>query len=95
MSARQNFDVVDATDGHVLASVRHLWPEEPSDCCICGKPTLDHFAVPYYCGPVRSGQSEGGYAPACQPCYARWEKWDDALAEYDSWIDVLKEDPHG
>lgn len=71
-------------------SVRHLWPEEPCDCCICGRPTLDHFAVPYYCGAVRSGKSEGGYAPACQRCYDRWARWDDAMEEYDSWLAVLR-----
>jgi hypothetical protein len=87
--ARQNYDLVDAADGRVVASVRYLWPEEPVDCCICGKPTFDHFGVPYYCGPVRSGKSEGGYRAACERCYGRWSAWDDALTEYDSWVAAL------
>lgn len=47
--------------------------------------------MPYYCGPVRSGQSEGGYAPACQRCYTRWAAWDDAMEEYASWLTLLRE----
>ncbi|MCC2673084.1 MAG: hypothetical protein K0R58_31 [Ramlibacter sp.] len=86
---RQNYDLIDTTDGKVLASVRYLWPEEPCDCCICNRPTLDHFAVPYYCGATRTGKSDGGYAPACRRCYDRWEVWDNAMEEYDSWLAVL------
>lgn len=81
--------------GERVLSVRYLTPTEPSDCCMCGRSTFDHFAVPYYCGPVRSGKSEGGYAPACQRCYDRWARWDDALEEYDSWLAVLREGARG
>jgi hypothetical protein len=80
-----DYDVIDAASGETVAMVRHLWPREPSGCCMCEKPTFSSFCVPYYCGPTRTGKSEGGYAPACESCYARWEKWDDALAEYESW----------
>jgi hypothetical protein len=34
--------------------------------------------VPYYGGAVREGCSEGGYNVACETCYARWERWNDA-----------------
>lgn len=79
--------------GETVVTVYNLTPPEPCDCCICGRATLDRFAVPYYCGPVRSGKSEGGYAPACQRCYTRWAAWDDAMEEYDSWLAVLRESP--
>lgn len=75
--------------GDTVLTVYNLTPPEPVDCCMCGRATLDHFAVPYYCGPVRSGKSEGGYAAACRGCYDRWARWDDALEEYDSWLAVL------
>lgn len=87
----RDYDVYDG--GERVLSVRYLTPTEPSDCCMCGRSTFDHFAVPYYCGPVRSGKSEGGYAPACQRCYDRWARWDDAMEEYDSWLAVLRERP--
>lgn len=73
-----DYDVIDASDGAVLARVRYLWPAEPVDCCICSRPTFSTLSVPYYCGAVREGCSEGGYAVACEPCYARWERWNDA-----------------
>jgi hypothetical protein len=80
-----DYDVVDSKTGESVMLVRHLWPQEPVDCCICEKPTYSSFCVPYYCGPVQSGKSQGGYKTACERCYARWEKWDDGLTEYDSW----------
>lgn len=84
----RDYDVLEG--GEVVVSVRYLTPTEPSDCCMCGRSTFDHFAVPYYCGPVRSGKSEGGYAPACRRCYDRWARWDDAMEEYDSWLALLR-----
>jgi len=80
-------DYVDASGERVL-TVINLTPPEPVDCCICGKDTTDHYAVPYYCGPVREGKSEGGYKAACARCYARWEAWDSAHAEYESWLPI-------
>lgn len=91
----RNYDVIDTATGEAVLLVRYLTPTEPSDCCMCGRSTFDHFAVPYYCGPVRTGKSEGGYAPACQRCYDRWARWDDALEEYDSWLAVLREGASG
>lgn len=71
----ENFDVLE--DGEVVLSVRYLWPHEPADCCMCGRPTLSARAVPYYCGPVREGASEGGYSTACDRCADKWERWND------------------
>jgi hypothetical protein len=58
-----------------------LWPMPPADCCMCGKPCEGPkaWAVPYYCGPVPMGCSDGGYREACEPCYQKWEAWDDSL----------------
>lgn len=36
-------------------------------------------AVPWYCGPVAEGESEGGYKTVCARCYGRWEAWDASL----------------
>jgi hypothetical protein len=72
----RNFDVI--AGGEVVLSVRYLWPEEPRMCCICERPTFSTLAVPYYGGAVREGCSEGGYNVACETCYARWERWNDA-----------------
>lgn len=72
----REFDVYEG--GELVLSVRRLWPEPPVQCCVCGRDTFSHLCVPYYCGPVRDGCSEGGHAPACERCYARWERWNDA-----------------
>lgn len=72
-----NFDLLE--DGEVVLRVRYLTPREPIDCVQCGKPTLDTFGVPYYCGVVREGCSEGGYAIACLVCYQKWQRWNDLL----------------
>lgn len=85
-----NYDVLDAATGEALLMVRHLWPEEPVQCCMCDKPTHSRMCVPYYCGATRTGKSEGGYSTAYKTCYSRWEKWDDAGAEYDSWLEQLR-----
>ena len=72
----QDYDVLQ--DGEAVLRVRYLWPQEPSDCCMCGQPTHSTLAVPYYCGPVRDGQSEGGHAVACPDCHQRWSDWNAA-----------------
>lgn len=59
-------------------TVVHLIHDMEVDCCICERPTVSKLCVPYYCGPVREGCSEGGYSHACERCYARWERWNDA-----------------
>lgn len=76
-SRGRDFDVLE--QGDVVLSVRYLNQEDPVECCICGQKTFSHFCVPYYCGAVREGRSEGGYAVACDRCYARWERWSDVL----------------
>lgn len=88
-----DFDVISCTDEKVVLRVRHLWPEDPVECCMCGRPTFSHLCVPYYCGPVAEGQSQGGYAVACGPCYGRWERWHDGMVEYASWF--TNGDRHG
>ncbi len=84
--AGADYEVIDTINGETVMIVRHLGVVDPVECCICGKDTLTIHAVPYYYGPVRSGQSEGGYSPACEPCYRHWKRWDDALTEYYSWF---------
>ena len=69
----QDYDVLQ--DGEAVLRVRYLWPQEPSECCMCDQPTHSTLAVPYYCGPVRDGQSEGCHAVACSACYQRWTDW--------------------
>lgn len=72
----RNFDLIE--DGRTVLSVRYLNHDEPVQCCICERPTFSTFCVPFYCGAVREGCSEGGYNTACERCYARWERWNDA-----------------
>ena len=48
-------------------------------CAMCDEWTVDEYAIPWYCGPVRSGQSEGGYRSVCKPCHDKWEAWDDSF----------------
>jgi len=43
------------------------------DCAMCGKESNDKKAVPFYCEPVSEGESDGGYASVCDPCYDVWE----------------------
>jgi hypothetical protein len=50
-----------------------------SNCCMCDKEGDWDDAVPYYCGPVAEGKSEGGYRTACPTCFLRWKKWNDSL----------------
>jgi hypothetical protein len=78
VNPRRDFDVIDAATGEVVMAVRHLWPEETVECCMCPQQADHSFAVPYYCGPVLEGHSEGGYKVACAWCYARWEAWSNA-----------------
>jgi hypothetical protein len=59
-------------------TIVHLIHDMEVECCVCDRPTFSKLCVPYYCGPVRQGCSEGGYSHACERCYARWERWNDA-----------------
>lgn len=72
----EDFDLIE--DGEVVLRVRYLTKPEPRDCCMCDKPTLSTLSVPYYCGPVRDGQSEGGHAVACEACHRQWLEWSAA-----------------
>lgn len=51
----------------------------PIECAMCGREGDHHHAVPWYCGPVLEGESDGGYKTVCEPCYARWEAWSDSM----------------
>lgn len=68
------------SSGELVARVINLWAE-PLECAMCG--ALGHWrhAVPWYCGPVAEGDSEGGYNTTCEPCHDRWAAWNDALPE--------------
>lgn len=56
----------------------HLW-REPEECNMCGALGYLAHAVPWYCGPVAEGESEGGYKSVCKVCHDRWAAWDDSL----------------
>lgn len=58
--------------------VVHLW-QEPQECNMCGAVGHHRHAVPWYCGPVLEGGSEGGYKTVCEPCHDRWAKWSDSM----------------
>ena len=67
----------------------HLWDFDSVECAMCRVVTRHRFAVPWYCGPVAEGDSEGGYKCVCELCHDRWAAWNEpilaARAEYDSW----------
>ncbi|MCQ9375148.1 hypothetical protein NMQ14_12890 [Methyloversatilis sp. XJ19-13] len=75
-SAGMRIDAVDA-DGNSVLRI-HLW-RDPEDCNMCGALGYHSHAVPWYCGPVAEGESEGGYKTVCARCYCRWEAWDSSL----------------
>lgn len=62
-------------------TVIHLWQEQ-EECNMCGALGYHHKCVPWYCGPVAEGDSEGGYKSVCNSCYTRWERWNDSLHYY-------------
>ncbi len=70
-------DYRDAEGKNVL--VVHLWDFDVVDCAMCDEPTRHRYAVPWYCGPVAEGESEGGYKCVCKPCHDRWAAWNDSL----------------
>ena len=53
---------------------------DPINCWMCGKLDQCNYSVPWYCGPVLEGQSEGGRARVCKSCIIKYdkavEKWD-------------------
>jgi hypothetical protein len=59
----------------------NLSPPDPIECAMCEAVGDFSCAVPYYCGPVLEGQSEGGYRCVCGPCYARWLAWSNRITE--------------
>lgn len=65
------------TEGNAWLKV-HLW-QDPDECNMCGALGYHTNAVPWYCGPVAEGESEGGYKCVCKPCHDRWAAWDDSL----------------
>lgn len=62
-----------------LALLIDLTPHQPIECAMCEAVGLFDCAVPYYCGPVLEGQSQGGYRCVCRPCYRRWEAWSERI----------------
>lgn len=75
-SAGMRVDHVDA-DGNATLRI-HLW-RDPDECNMCGGLGYHSHAVPWYCGPVAEGESQGGYKAVCRRCYGRWEAWDASL----------------
>lgn len=59
-------------------TVIHL-NEEPLECAMCGCTGFHWHAVPWYCGAVLDGQSEGGYKTVCSSCHDRWKRWSDSM----------------
>lgn len=64
-------------DGNNVLRI-HLW-RDPDPCNMCNAMGYHTHAVPWYCGPVAQGDSEGGYKSVCARCYGRWEAWDASL----------------
>ena len=54
--------------------------EEEDECSMCGGLGFHRHAVPWYCGPVLEGQSEGGYKTVCEPCHDRWTAWTETVS---------------
>ena len=54
--------------------------EEPDECSMCGNMDFHRHAVPWYCGPVLEGESEGGYKTVCKSCHDRWAVWSELEA---------------
>ena len=75
-SVGMRIDQTDA-DGNSVLRI-HLW-RDPEECNMCGAEGYHSHAVPWYCGPVAEGDSEGGYKTVCPRCYGRWEAWDSSL----------------
>lgn len=55
-----------------------LW-DMPVECAMCGREGNHTHAVPWYCGPVMEGASDGGYKTVCESCCARWAAWSDSM----------------
>lgn len=68
-------------NGHPVRVV-HLWPPDPIECAMCSAFGDWTWCVPYYCGPVAEGCSEGGYRSVCKKCHDRWARWNDSLKYY-------------
>lgn len=64
-------------DGNEWLIVR-LW-KEPNECGMCGALGDLRHAVPWCCGPVLEGDSDGGYETVCEPCHDRWAAWSDSM----------------
>ena len=54
------------------------------DCGMCGIEGFHDYCVPWYCGPVRDGESEGGYRTVCKSCHDKWAEWDNQKIHEDS-----------
>jgi len=53
----------------------NMSPRDWFPCAMCEKPGDHRHAVPWHCGPVLEGESQGGYKSVCPTCYDRWETW--------------------
>jgi hypothetical protein len=71
---------MERSGGEIL--VVRLWEPEPIDCSMCDAQGDWLHCVPYYCGPVAEGCSEGGYRSVCPTCHDKWARWNDSLQYY-------------
>jgi hypothetical protein len=62
--------------------VHIMTPPLQIDCAMCEAVGDWLHCVPYYCGPVAEGCSEGGYRAVCPTCHNRWARWHDSLNYY-------------
>ncbi|MDR6381778.1 hypothetical protein [Paraburkholderia caribensis] len=62
--------------------VHIMTPPAQIDCAMCDAVGDWLHCVPYYCGPVAEGCSEGGYRAVCPSCHERWSRWNDSLHYY-------------
>lgn len=69
---------IDMGESRCPITVIRMW-EILIECAMCGKEGFHRHAVPWYCGPVREGCSEGGYKTVCRRCHDRWAVWNDKV----------------
>jgi hypothetical protein len=74
--------VFDIESADALIRVINMTPPLEIECAMCDAVGDWVDAVPYYCGPVAEGMSEGGYRCVCKPCHDRWARWNDSLMYY-------------
>ena len=67
-------------NGIEIALIIDMWAA-PIECGKCGIEDFHNYCVPWYCGPVLEGESEGGYRTVCKSCHDKWAKWSDKIGK--------------